>query len=214
MLRNKFFLTGLFLLTLIVLYFTFFDGGNMTSASGLEATVKPETYRQEVAAKRTEKDQFMRTNGESPIQDKASFKGLSYFSPDPAYRVVARLEPFADKTQKLVVHMSDGSEEVYEKFAHAVFSLNGEAHRLLIVKLANTYSILFRDATSGKETYGGGRYIELNPAQVSDSQAIIDFNTAYNPYCAYNPRYACPLPPNENKLPMAVKAGEKYLAHD
>jgi len=214
MIRNKFFLTGLFLLTLIVLYFTFFDGGNMTSASGLEATVKPETYRQLLTEKRAEKDQFMRTNGESPIRDKSSFNGLSYFAPDPAYRVVARLEPFADKTQKLVVHMSDGSEEVYEKFAHAVFSLNGEAHRLLIVKLANTYSILFRDETSGKETYGGGRYIELDPKQVSDSQAIIDFNTAYNPYCAYTPTFACPLPPAENKLPIAVKAGEKYTAHE
>ena len=214
MIRNKFFLTGLFLLTLIVLYFTFFDGGNMTSASGLEATVKPETYRQLLTEKRTEKDQFMRTSGESPIRDKSSFNGLSYFSPDPAYRVVARLEPFADKTQKLVVHMSDGSEEVYEKFAHAVFSLNGEAHRLLIVKLANTYSILFRDETSGKETYGGGRYIELDPAQITDSQAIIDFNTAYNPYCAYTPTFACPLPPAENKLPIAVKAGEKHTAHE
>lgn len=214
MLRNKFFLTGLFVVALAVLYFTFFDGGNMTSGSGLEAVVKPETYRQELATKRTEKDQFMRTNGESPIQDKASFNGLRYFSPDPAYRVVARLEPFADKTQKLVVRMSDGGEEVYEKFAHAVFSLDGEAHRLLIVKLANTYSILFRDATSGNETYGGGRYLELDPAQLSESQAVIDFNTAYNPYCAYNPKYACPLPPAENKLPVAVKAGEKYTAHE
>ncbi|GAB3801504.1 DUF1684 domain-containing protein [Spirosoma humi] len=214
MIKNKFFLTGLFLLTLIVLYFTFFDGGNMTSAGGLEATVKPETYRQLLTEKRAEKDQFMRTSGESPIRDKSAFNGLSYFSPDPAYRVVARLEPFADKTQKLVVHMSDGSEEVYEKFAHAVFSLNGEAHRLLIVKLANTYSILFRDETSGKDTYGGGRYIELDPAQMSDSQAIIDFNTAYNPYCAYAPTYACPLPPAENKLPIAVKAGEKYSTHE
>lgn len=214
MLRNKFFLTGLFFLTLVVLYFTFFDGSNMTSGSGLEAVVKPETYLQELAVKRTEKDQFMRTNGESPIQDKASFAGLSYFSPDPAYRVIARLEPFADKTQKLVVGMSDGSEEVYEKFAHAVFSLNGEAHRLLIVKLANTYSILFRDATSGKATYGGGRYIELDPAQLSSNQAVIDFNTAYNPYCAYNARYACPLPPAENKLPIAIEAGEKYIPHE
>jgi uncharacterized protein (DUF1684 family) len=214
MIKNKFFLTGLFLLTLIVLYYTFFDGGNMTSADGLNAMINPATYRQEVDEKRTKKDQFMRTDAESPILDKSSFRGLSYFSPDPSYRVVARLEPFADKTQKLVVSMSDGSEEVYEKFAHAVFSLNGEACRLLVVKLANTYSILFRDATSGKETYGGGRYIELDPAQLTDNHAVVDFNTAYNPYCAYNPSYACPLPPAENKLPITVKAGEKYVAHE
>lgn len=205
---------GLFLVALIVLYYSFFDGGNMTSADGLDELVNPETYRQQVDAERTKKDQFMRTDGESPIKDKATFNGLLYFAPDPSYRVLARLEPFADKTQKLVVHMSDGKEEVYDKFAHAVFRLNGETCRLLIVKLENTYSILFRDATSGKETYGGGRYLELDPAKLTDNQAILDFNTAYNPYCAYNPGYSCPLPPNENTLSVAVKAGEKYRAHE
>ncbi|AUD02693.1 DUF1684 domain-containing protein [Spirosoma pollinicola] len=214
MLKNKFFLTGLFLLIAIVLYYTAFDGGSSSAVDGLEVSVNPETYRQQIDEKRTEKDQFLRTNTESPIPDKAGFKGLTYFLPDPAYRVVARLEPFADKTQKLVVSMSDGSEDVYEKFAHAVFSLNGEACRLLVVKLGSTYSILFRDGTSGKDTYGGGRYIELDPAQLSDNHAIIDFNTAYNPYCAYNPTYACPLPPAENKLSIAVKAGEKYITHE
>ncbi|MVM31920.1 DUF1684 domain-containing protein [Spirosoma sp. HMF4905] len=212
--RNKFFLTGLFLAALIVLYYSFFDGANMTSADGLDESIKPETYRQQIDAERTKKDQFFRTDGESPIKDKAAFGGLRYFAPDPAYRVPARLEPFADKTQKLIVHMSDGKEEVYDKFAHAVFSLNGETCRLLIVKLENTYSILFRDATSGKETYGGGRYLELDPKKLTDNRTILDFNTAYNPYCAYNPGYSCPLPPGENKLPLAVKAGEKYITHE
>ena len=111
--------------------------------------------------------------------------------------------------------MSDGSEEVYDKFAHAVFSLKGETCRLLIVKLGDTYSILFRDATSTKETYGGGRYLELSPADLTDNQAILDFNKAYNPYCAYNVGYACPLPPKENTLLVAVKAGERYSGtHD
>ncbi|GAB3038335.1 DUF1684 domain-containing protein [Spirosoma pulveris] len=214
MLKNKFFLTGLFLLGLIVLYYTFFDGGNMTSSSGVDALIDPASYRQQMTAKRTEKDKFMQTSAESPFTDKSTFKGLAYFAPDPSYRVTARLEPFADKTQKLVVRMSDGSEEVYEKFAHAVFSLDGEAHRLLIVKMENTYSILFRDATSGKETYGGGRYLELAPATITDTRTILDFNTAYNPYCAYNAGFACPLPPAENTLKIAIKAGEKYIPHD
>ncbi|UFH56003.1 DUF1684 domain-containing protein [Spirosoma sp. KNUC1025] len=214
MIKNRFFLTGLFLLALIVLYYTFFDGGNMTSADGLDESINPETYRQQVDEQRKKKDNFLQTDSQSPITDKTAFKGLIYFKPDPAYRVKARLEPFADKTQKLVVRMSDGSEEVYDKFAHAVFSLNGEACRLLIVKLGNTYSILFRDATSNKETYGGGRYIELDPDQLTDNHAIIDFNTAYNPYCAYNPTYACPIPPAENTLPIAVKAGEKYTKQE
>jgi hypothetical protein len=210
MIKNKFFLTGVFLLALIVLYYTFFDGGNITSADGLAESVKPETYRQQVDDSRTKKNEFFRTSAESPVTDKTAFKGLVYFAPDPAYRLTARLEPFADKTQKLVVRMSDGSEEVYEKFAHAVFNLNGETYRLLIVKLENTYSILFRDATSGKQTYGGGRYIELAPDQITNNRVILDFNMAYNPYCAYNPNYSCPIPPTENKLPIAIKAGEQY----
>lgn len=209
MLKNKYLLAGFVLLILAVLYFSFFD--NSPSPSGnLDATVNAEQYNQQLSEERKKKDDTFKTGADSPLTDKANFKGLSYFPADPSYRVIARLEPFADKTQKLVVRMSDGSEEVYDKFAHAVFNLNGETCRLLIVKLADTYSILFRDATSGKETYGGGRYIELSQAQLTANQAILDFNTAYNPYCAYNPTYACPLPPAENKLTVAVNAGERY----
>ncbi|WP_080058596.1 DUF1684 domain-containing protein [Spirosoma aerolatum] len=210
MIKNKFFLGGLFLTALVVLYYSFFDGGNASSNGGLDETINLETYRQQLADARKKKDVFFRTDSESPIKDKTTFRGLHYFPPDPSYRVVARLEPFADKTQKLVVRMSDGNEEVYDKFAHVVFKLNGETCRLLVVKLENTYSILFRDGTSGKETYGGGRYLELDPAQLTSNGAIVDFNTAYNPYCAYNPTYSCPIPPAENTLSVSVKAGETY----
>ena len=208
MLRNKLLLGGLFLLTLIVLYYAFYDGETAAPATN------PATYRQQVETARSEKDRFFRTNADSPLPDKSGFAGLHYFKPDLTYQVTARLELFADKTQKLVVRMSDGSEEVYDKFAHAVFSLNGETCRLLIVKLGSVYSVLFRDTTSGKETYGGGRYLELEPSDFTDNRAVLDFNKAYNPYCAYNPSYACPLPPAENTLPVAVNAGERYISHD
>ncbi len=210
MVKNRFFLTGLFLLVLLVLYYSFFDGTNGTPTGGLNESIDPEVYRQQMDSARKQKDNFFLTDAGSPILDKTAFKALTYFEPDPAYRVVARLEPFADKTQKLVVRMSDGSQEIYDKFAHAVFSLNGTACRLLVVKLQNTYSILFRDVTSGKETYGGGRYIELDPAKLTDTHVVLDFNTAYNPYCAYNPTYACPIPPAENTLSVAVRAGEQH----
>lgn len=213
MLKNKYLLTGLLILSALVIYFTFFDGSG-NSSNLIDESVNPEEYRQVVDAERKKKDEFLRSDANSPIINKQEFSHLVYFKPDPAYRVTARLEPFADKTQKLVVRMSDGSEEVYAKFAHAVFSLNGKACRLLIVKLENTYSILFRDATSGKQTYGGGRYLELDPEKLTDNRAILDFNTAYNPYCAYNPSYACPLPPAENTLPVSVEAGERYEAHE
>jgi uncharacterized protein (DUF1684 family) len=202
-------LTALGLGLLTLLYVTLFDGQSST-----DTQLDPVRYRRELLEERAEKDQKFRTGSDSPITSKSQFTGLTYFTPDPTYRVTARLEPFADKTQKLVVRMSDGSEEVYEKFAHVVFRLNGETCRLLVVKVDETYSILFRDATSGKETYGGGRYLELDPKQMGDTQAVLDFNTAYNPYCAYNPGYACPLPPAENNLSVAVKAGERYTSHE
>jgi uncharacterized protein (DUF1684 family) len=205
MLKNKLFLTGFFLLAVLVVYFSLFDDSNS------DLVTDSNTYRQQIDTARRQKDIFFRTSTESPLPNKARFAGLQYFSPDLSYRLTARLEPFADKTQKLVVRMSDGSEEVYDKFAHAVFSLNGETGRLLIVKLGDTYSIMFRDATSGKETYGGGRYLELEPAELADNRAILDFNKAFNPYCAYNPNFACPLPPAENTLTVAIKAGERYV---
>lgn len=202
--KNKFAWLAVSALIIGILYVTVLD------QKDTDATINPATYKQELLKERADKDAFLRRSADSPILDKATFNGLTYFTPDPTYRVSARLEPFADKTQKLVVRMSDGSEEVYEKYAHAVFALQGETCRLLIVKLADTYSILFRDATSGKETYGGGRYMELDPAQLTDNRAVLDFNTAYNPYCAYNHTYACPLPPAENTLKVPVRAGEKY----
>ncbi|MEZ0609831.1 DUF1684 domain-containing protein [Fibrella sp. WM1] len=179
------------------------------------ATVDPAAYRAEMIASRQKKDDFMRNSADSPLLDKEAFSGLPYFDPDPSFRVQARLEPFpAGQSQKLVVHLTDGSEEVYEKYAHANFTLNGQSCRLLVLKFDGNLTVLFQDATSAKETYGGGRYIDIEPNTVADNQVVLDFNTAYNPYCAYNPNYACPLPPPENKLPVAVKAGERYTAHD
>ena len=210
MLKNKFLLAALLLTVLAVIYYNFSDTGAPDTAE----VANPETYRQQMEAERARKNEFFRTNADSPVTDKKAFTELSYFDPDPAYKVTARLELFADKSQKLVVRMSDGSEEVYDKFAHAVFSMQGKVHRLLVVKLDDTYSILFRDATSSQETYGGGRYLEIDPATLTDNRAVLDFNDAYNPYCAYNPSYACPLPPAENTLPIAIKAGEKYVSHE
>jgi uncharacterized protein len=177
-----------------------------------ESAISPEAYQQQVDAERQKKDTFFKTDTNSPIIDKAAFKHLIYYGPNLNYRVSARLETFADVSQKMVVHLSDGSEEVYEKYAHAVFELNGRACRLLITKTNGNYTVLFRDSTSGKTTYGGGRYLDLSANDLTSNRATLDFNAAYNPYCAYNASYACPLPPAENTLLVAVEAGEKQAA--
>lgn len=209
---NRLLFIGLFIAGLALLYFAL-SGSEATDSKPLVSQEEVQRYQQKVQADRKAKDQFFRTNAESPIPDKNAFTGLSYYKPTLTYRVTARLEPFADKTQKLVVKMSDGSEEVYTKYAHAVFMLKDVTCRLLIVQAADNYTVLFRDATSGRETYGGGRYLDLDPNNLTGSQVILDFNTAYNPYCAYNSTYACPIPPAENKLSVAVEAGERYVEH-
>ncbi|MEZ0486910.1 DUF1684 domain-containing protein [Fibrella aquatica] len=176
------------------------------------ATVDPVAYRAELQAERDKKDEYMRTNAESPIPDKATFKGLTYFEADPSFRVMAKLEPFPEgKAEKLVIKLTDGTDEIYEKYAHATFTVDNKACRLLVLKFQNSLSVLFQDATSGQQTYGGGRYIDIDLDAVANNQVVIDFNAAYSPYCAYNPSYACPLPPPENKLPVAIKAGEQYV---
>jgi uncharacterized protein len=176
------------------------------------APVDPVAYRTEVQAERSRKDEWLRTNPDSPIPDKATFKTLPYFDPDPAFRVMAHLDLFpAGKAAPLVVKLTDGSEEVYEQYGHATFTLGGQSQRLLVLRYQKNLTVLFRDATSGRETYGGGRYIDIEPDMVSGNEFVFDFNTAYNPYCAYNPSYACPLPPPENQLNAPVRAGERYV---
>lgn len=206
---SRYALIGVALLLVVVLYVTFFTGKDETSAA-----LSPVAYRQQVLAERQKKDDFCRTSPDSPIPDKAHFTGLTYYDPNLTYRVTARLDPFADKTQKLIIRLSDGSEEVYEKYAHIVFSLDNTPCRLLVLKHEGTLSVLYKDATSGRDTYGGGRYIDLDPATIVENRVVVDFNAGYNPYCAYAPEFACPLPPAENTLSVAVKAGEKYAAHE
>lgn len=206
---SKLLLFGLLGIFLLLLYFLL-PLKSTNSHHGINKNNKPDyLYKTELVSQRKKKDVFFRTSPDSPLENKTAFNGLSYFPVSSDYQLVARLEPFADKTQKLVIALSDGSEEVYEKYGHAVFKLQGEICRLLILKHDNTYSILFKDKTSGKDTYGGGRYIDLEESDFNETDVEIDFNTAYNPYCVYNHTYACPLPPAENTLPIAVEAGER-----
>ena len=207
--RKQLIFAAFAIIAITLLYFTLTKSDNNE-----QPTISSSTYEKQITAERQQKNNFFETSAESPIVDKNHFSGLTYYPPDISYRVSARLEPFADKTQKMAVKLSDGSEEIYEKFAHAVFSLQGKVHRLLIVKQNSNLSILFRDATANQETYGGGRYIDIQPEAISETQLILDFNTSYNPYCAYNPDYACPLPPDENTLTIPIRAGEKYVHKD
>lgn len=171
---------------------------------------KDPKYPNEILASRQEKDNFLKTSSESPIEDKANFQGLSYFEPNEVYKVEAKLS-FIQPQEILTVTTSTGEEEDYIKYAWANFKLEGKAYKLLMLKKNLQDPILllaFTDKTSGSETYGAGRYIEI-PHRRGAPRVTIDFNKAFNPYCAYNEKYVCPRPPQENHLPIAMRVGEK-----
>lgn len=173
-------------------------------------------YLQEAKKKREEKIQYLASSEQSPFQKfNKPFISPEYFPIQPEYRINATLERIQER-QITIITTSTGSEEKYLKFAYAKFKIKGETLRLLILKpvgfgTMNNYFTAFSDKTSGNETYGGGRYLDL---EIGKSDRItIDFNQAYNPYCAYTSEYACPLPPAENALPLKIEAGEKDYKH-
>jgi uncharacterized protein len=114
---------------------------------------------------------------------------------------------------------SSGKTKDAQKYALISFSLNGKMYRIYAYQLlklknneatADDFFIPFTDVTNGHETYGGGRYLDFKTGDIKNGTLIIDFNKAYNPYCAFVTGYNCPIPPRENDIPIAIKAGEKY----
>lgn len=167
------------------------------------------------------RDELFRTHPQSPIEheERHSFAGLHYYPHDPAYRVDARFEP-GEGSELLIDTGGDDGAVRYRRAGHLVFRLHGESCRLTVLSLvqyAGGLFVPFRDTTSGRETYGGGRYLfdtakdtdglvlEITPGS---SEVTIDFNYAYNASCAYSPMWACPLAPPENYLTVPVRAGE------
>lgn len=167
------------------------------------------------------RDELFRSHPQSPIEpdERAAFRGLRYFDADPSYRVEATLKP-GDGTELVIETGGDDGAIRYRRAGTLAFILTGRQCRLTVFSLiqyAGGLFVPFRDLTSGHETYGGGRYL-FDTAKDTDGLVLefqpgsptvmIDFNYAYNASCAYSPRWACPLAPRENYLPVAIRAGE------
>jgi hypothetical protein len=142
-----------------------------------------------------------------------SFEGPKYFPPDERWRVQARLDREAPGTgQHVELQTSVGDLRHMSVYGTFVFSVDGEEQRLTAYQPVPVHPqhdelfVPFRDATSGKETYGAGRYLDI-PLEEGE-EYVLDFNRAYNPLCAYSPRYNCPYPPPQNHLKIRVEAGE------
>jgi uncharacterized protein len=192
----------------------------------------PEDYAQIILKEREEKDEFMKSDNGSPFRSVGTqtegkekdstrtsidSKTLNYFAPDLKFKVNANLVPIENK-KVVVLPTSDGKEKKYLEYAFAEFSLEGKQNKLVILEIMDagpyrgTLFLAFADETSANETYGAGRYIDLKKVPGA-STMILDFNKAYNPYCAYSDNFSCPFPPKENILTAAVNAGEKKY-HD
>jgi uncharacterized protein (DUF1684 family) len=145
------------------------------------------------------------SDSDSPLR--SSWRGTRWFAIDPAYRVVARLEPHAGE---MIVPDASGGKQTLKSPGTLTFTLNGKPQRLDPVLDGDDEGdqlVVFRDATSGGDTYGGGRF--LRARRQADGTFVLDFNRAYAPPCAFTPYATCPLPPSQNRLRVAVPAGER-----
>ena len=153
------------------------------------------------------KDDYFARDPHSPLtpEQKQGFSGLKYFPENEDLRLHVEVEKYPDQEQ-LQMQTSTGDVQTYTRFGQFKFDVDGEESALTIYANEHGYFLPFVDALAGDETYGAGRYLE--PEQQSNGEFLIDFNMAYNPYCAYNEAYSCPIPPAENRLKVAVRAGE------
>lgn len=166
------------------------------------------------------KEKFVKSP-RSPL-DSADLAFLRFYDPDPAYRVTAAIERIPDaKPFEMATYA--GTTKPYVLFAKATFQLKGAKHQLAIYRsllqarmpqYRDHLFLPFKDTTNGDTTYGGGRYTDFRIGDIKDNTLVIDFNKAYNPFCAYSDGFQCPIPPPENHLEIAVEAGEKKFGKE
>ncbi len=182
--------------------------------SGPPPPVDRRPYEEQVQAERAAKDQLFRTASDSPLPaaERAAFPGLPYFPIDPAYRVPAAL--VVDRTgEPVVIELPTSTNERRRmlRVGTLEFTLAGQPLALTAfaenTRTLNRLFVPFGDLTNRAETYGGGRYLDLD--RTATGVYTLDFNRAYHPTCVYDPTFDCPVPPRENRLEVTIPAGER-----
>ena len=170
----------------------------------------------ELSEFRAEVVDFMQFHPQSPLDggQQADFKGLNYYDENEALVLEVEVERLPDTEPLIDMETSTGDVQPFRRWGRFTFAVDGEEATLTLYSDPHGHEFFmpFRDATSGKETYGAGRYLDNNRPgleQLEGNRFAIDFNYAYTPYCAYNEYYSCPLPPAENWLKVPIRAGEK-----
>lgn len=159
---------------------------------------------------RTEKDEFYGRHPQSPLtpEQKRNFKGLAYFPENEALRLEVKVGRFEDQ-QPVMMQTSTGGVQEYTRYGRFQFQSEGQPAELTIYQSDNGFFLPFADSLAGEETYPAGRYLEPEP--LPGDRFLVDFNLAYNPYCAYNEMWSCPITPAENRLKVPIRAGEKVF---
>jgi uncharacterized protein (DUF1684 family) len=186
---------------------------SLTACSSGPSAPDESEYLEQLAAARAFKDQHFRESPESPVpsEKRAALLPLPYFPIDPNYSVPAVLR-LADERPVFEMPTSSGALRKMQLVGVLEFTLQGETRSLGAFVPDGTQRITnlfvpFADQTTGSETYSAGRYLDIDPT--TTGYYTIDFNRAYNPYCAYNATFECPFPPSTNRLTAAIRAGEK-----
>lgn len=165
---------------------------------------------------RQNKDDFFKDEGSSPLTPEQidRFESLDYYPENAALRFKLSLDRDAVSHDPVMLDTTSGTKQRFNPAGKIHFEVNGQTVSLTLYREhgRGRYFLPFRDATSGETTYDGGRY--LDPQEASDGLITVDFNYAYNPYCAYNGDWTCPIPPGENTLAVPIEAGEKSFTLD
>lgn len=159
---------------------------------------------------RKAKDEFFASHPQSPLtrEQRRGFQGLHYFPENEALRLEVQVDEFPEK-EYLEMQTTTGDVQAYRRYGRFRFQTEGREAELTIYQNEYGFFLPFVDALAGSETYPAGRYLEPDP--LPGSHFLVDFNLAYNPYCAYNEMWSCPITPPENRLKAPIRAGEKLF---
>ncbi len=182
------------------------------------------SYQDEIKAHQKQLNKEFKDKEETPLTkpDRRKFKKLDFYPIDSNYCVKARFIK-AENEKPFEMKTTTDRKPVYERYGTLIFTINSkpctlqvyQSHKLREMEKYKDHLFLpFKDLSCAKESYGGGRFLDLQIP--TDSTLIVDFNLAYNPYCAYNHKYSCPIVPSENSLNVEILAGVKAFSggHD
>jgi uncharacterized protein len=199
--------------------------GALSACDGSRVTMSPipppRSWEYDVAAGRRSRDALFASDPDSPVPAarRATFRGLTYFPTDPAWRYAGSVERYTTP-ERITIVTTNGEPRPCERWGRVTFARDGRVLTLQIYRMLDLPErpggeglfLPFKDETTGKETYPAGRYVDLEGPD--GGPFVLDFNRAYNPSCAYGEpkRFQCPVTPAENALPIAVTAGERGAA--